>query len=64
MAVLVTSPTAVIALPFAFFIAKIASRRSRQAFLALVFLPLWASLPRPGVRVDQHPLEPRRIAKY
>ena len=21
-------------------------------------------LPRPGVRVDQHPLEPRRIAKY
>jgi len=28
---------------FAFFIAKIASRRSRQAFLALVFLPLWAS---------------------
>jgi putative spermidine/putrescine transport system permease protein len=43
MAVLVTVTDAVIALPFAFFIAKIASRRSRQAFLALVFLPLWAS---------------------
>jgi putative spermidine/putrescine transport system permease protein len=43
MAVLVTITDALIALPFAFFIAKIASRRSRQAFLALVFLPLWAS---------------------
>jgi len=43
MAVLVTITDAVIALPFAFFIAKIASRRSRQVFLALVFLPLWAS---------------------
>src|ERR1700722_3978699 len=43
MAVLVTITDAVIALPFAFFIAKIASRRFRQALLALVFLPLWAS---------------------
>jgi len=43
MAVLVTITDALIALPFAFFIAKIASHRSRQAFLALVFLPLWAS---------------------
>ncbi len=43
IAVLVTITDALIALPFAFFIAKIASRRSRQAFLALVFLPLWAS---------------------
>jgi putative spermidine/putrescine transport system permease protein len=43
MAVLVTITDALIALPFAYFIAKIASRRSRQMFLALVFLPLWAS---------------------
>jgi putative spermidine/putrescine transport system permease protein len=43
MAVLVTVTDALIALPFAFFIAKIASHRSRQVFLALVFLPLWAS---------------------
>ncbi len=43
MAALVTVTDAVIALPFAFFIAKIAQRRTRQAFLALVFLPLWAS---------------------
>lgn len=43
MAILVTITDALIALPFAFFIAKIASRRARQAFLALVFLPLWAS---------------------
>src|ERR1700689_1343635 len=43
MALLVTVTDAVIALPFAFFIAKIAQRRVRQAFLALVFLPLWAS---------------------
>jgi putative spermidine/putrescine transport system permease protein len=43
MAVLVTITDAVIALPFAFFIAKIASRRFRQALLALVFLSLWAS---------------------
>lgn len=43
MAVLVTVTDAVIALPFAFFLAKVASRRVRQVFLALVFLPLWAS---------------------
>ena len=43
MAIAVTLTDAVIALPFAFFIAKIASHRSRQVFLALVLLPLWAS---------------------
>jgi len=43
MAIAVTLTDAVIALPFAFFIAKIASRRTRQVFLALVLLPLWAS---------------------
>jgi putative spermidine/putrescine transport system permease protein len=43
MAVLVTITDAVIALPFAFFLAKVARRRTRQALLALVLLPLWAS---------------------
>jgi putative spermidine/putrescine transport system permease protein len=43
MAIAVTLTDAAIALPFAFFIAKIASHRARQAFLALVLLPLWAS---------------------
>ena len=43
MAVLVTVTDAVVALPFAFFLAKVASRRTRQALLALVLLPLWAS---------------------
>jgi putative spermidine/putrescine transport system permease protein len=43
MAIAVTLTDAIIALPFAFFIAKIASHRSRQVFLALVLLPLWAS---------------------
>jgi putative spermidine/putrescine transport system permease protein len=43
MAIAVTVTDALIALPFAFFIAKIATRRTRQAFLALVLLPLWAS---------------------
>jgi putative spermidine/putrescine transport system permease protein len=43
MAVAVTVTDALLALPFAFFVAKIATRRSRQVFLALVLLPLWAS---------------------
>lgn len=43
MAIVVTITDAIIALPFAFFVAKVASRRARQAFLALVLLPLWAS---------------------
>jgi putative spermidine/putrescine transport system permease protein len=43
MAIAVTLTDAALALPFAFFIAKIASHRARQAFLALVLLPLWAS---------------------
>jgi len=64
MAVLVTVTDAVIALPFAFFIAKIASRRSRQAVSRARLPAAVGELPRPGVRVDQHSLEPRRIAKY
>jgi putative spermidine/putrescine transport system permease protein len=43
MAVAVTLTDAVIAIPFAFFVAKVARRRARQTFLALVLLPLWAS---------------------
>jgi putative spermidine/putrescine transport system permease protein len=44
MAILVTITDAVIALPFAFFIAKIASpRRWRHILLSLLLMPLWAS---------------------
>jgi len=43
MAVAVTLTDAVIALPFAFFLAKVATRRWRQLLLALTLLPLWAS---------------------
>lgn len=43
MAIAVTFTDAIIAIPFAFFVAKIARRRARQTFLALVLLPLWAS---------------------
>ena len=43
MAIAITLTDGLIALPFAFFIAKIASHRTRQLFLALVLLPLWAS---------------------
>jgi putative spermidine/putrescine transport system permease protein len=43
MAVAVTITDAVIALPFAFFLAKVAGRRWRQILFALILLPLWAS---------------------
>ncbi len=43
MAVVVTITDALVALPFAFFLAKIASRRWRQVLLAMLLLPLWAS---------------------
>ena len=43
MAVLVTVTDVIIALPFAFFLAKVASPRTRQWFIALTLLPLWAS---------------------
>ena len=43
MAVLVTLTDALIALPFAFFIAKVASSRLRRLLVMLLLLPLWAS---------------------
>lgn len=43
MALVVTVTDALIALPFALFLAKMASRRARQLMLGLVLLPLWAS---------------------
>lgn len=43
MAVLVTLTDAVVALPFAFFLAKVARPRLRQFLVALLLLPLWAS---------------------
>jgi putative spermidine/putrescine transport system permease protein len=43
MAAVVTVTDALLAVPFAYFMARIASRRSRQALFSAVLLPLWAS---------------------
>jgi len=43
MAILVTITDAVIALPFAFYLAKVAGRRWRHILLSLLLMPLWAS---------------------
>ena len=43
MAILVTITDALIALPFAFYLAKVAGRRWRQFLLSLLLMPLWAS---------------------
>jgi putative spermidine/putrescine transport system permease protein len=43
MAIAVTLTDALIAIPFAFFLAKVATRRWRQLLLGLTLLPLWAS---------------------
>ena len=43
MAALVTVTDAVLALPFAYFMARVATPRSRQLLFTAVLLPLWAS---------------------
>ncbi len=43
MAAIVTVTDAVIAVPFAYYMARIASRRGRQLLFTAVLLPLWAS---------------------
>ncbi len=43
MAAMVTVTDAVLAVPFAYFMARAATRRSRQALFTAVLLPLWAS---------------------
>ena len=43
MAAAVTLADAVIAFPFAYYMARIASRRTRSALFVLVMLPLWSS---------------------
>jgi putative spermidine/putrescine transport system permease protein len=43
MAALVTITDAVLAFPFAYFMARVASRRVQTILFALVLLPLWAS---------------------
>ena len=43
MAATVTITDVIIELPFAFFLAKLASRRTQQWLLGLTLLPLWAS---------------------
>jgi putative spermidine/putrescine transport system permease protein len=43
LAALVTLTDAVLAFPFAYFMARVASRRARNALFVAVLLPLWAS---------------------
>jgi putative spermidine/putrescine transport system permease protein len=43
MAALVTVTDAVLAFPFAYFMARVASRRARTVLFAAVLMPLWAS---------------------
>jgi putative spermidine/putrescine transport system permease protein len=43
MAALVTVTDAILALPFAYYMARVASKRSRQLLFTAVLLPLWAS---------------------
>src|SRR5579863_3221140 len=43
LAALVTVTDAVLALPFAYFMARVATRRVRNALFVAVLLPLWAS---------------------
>jgi putative spermidine/putrescine transport system permease protein len=43
LAALVTLTDAVLAFPFAYFMARVASRRTRNALFVAVLLPLWAS---------------------
>jgi putative spermidine/putrescine transport system permease protein len=43
MAAAVTVTDAILALPFAYFMARVASTRTRQALFVAVLLPLWAS---------------------
>jgi putative spermidine/putrescine transport system permease protein len=43
MAAVVTVTDAILAVPFAYYMARVASRRTRQALFTAVLLPLWAS---------------------
>ena len=43
LAALVTATDAVLAFPFAYFMARVASRRTQTVLFAMVLLPLWAS---------------------
>ncbi len=51
VATVVTLISAAVALPLGFFMAKVASRRMRGFLLVAILTPLWASLPREGLRV-------------
>ena len=57
MAAAVTVTDAVVAFPFAYFMARVASPRTRTALFVAILLPLWACLPGQGVLLaaDLHP---------
>ena len=54
------SPCAVLAFPIAYYMARVASRRTRDILVVAVLTPLWAELPRKGVRLADDPLRQRR----
>ena len=62
MAAAVTVTDAVVAFPFAYFMARVASPRTRTALFVAILLPLWASLPGQGVLLAAD-LHPRRGAQ-
>ena len=51
MAILVTLTDALLAFPIAYYMARIASPRKRGMLVVAVLMPLWASLPRQGLRL-------------
>ena len=63
MAVAVTVTDAIVALPFAFFLAKVATRRVAPGPLRPHAAAPVGELPRQGLRLDQHPVEQGRPAR-
>ena len=59
MAARVTLTCIVVAFPIAFYMARLASPRTRGLLLVSILLPLWSRLPRQGLRLAADP-EPER----
>ena len=54
IAAAVTITDIVLSFPLAYYAARLASRRTRNALLVAVVLPAVGELPRPGVRLEDH----------
>nr|WP_284289218.1 hypothetical protein [Angustibacter aerolatus] len=64
VAAAVTVLCVLVAVPFAFFMAKVAPPRARRLLVALVLVPLWASLPGEGVRLAGRAGAERRARQH